>query len=309
MRRIGLLVFPGFEVLDLAALCALELANCGAGQPVYEIALYSEAGGLVASSSGVSVATRGFDSPEFDTIIAASALTAPVPTPGLAEFVRAASAASRRTASICTGAFVLAGAGLLDGRRATTHWRHTADLQARFPAVRVDATRLFIADAGIWTSAGMSAGIDMMLALIEEDLGAALSRTVAGWMVLNGRRAGGQSQETILLDVSPGSDRMQAVLAHIRGNLDQPLTIERLAEVACLSPRHFSRAFHAETGQSPARVVERLRVEAAQALIREGAIPLGVVARQTGFGTALRMRRAFQRSFGTPPKAQRPRPD
>src|SRR3981081_2937621 len=167
-------------------------------------------------------------------------------------------------ASTCTGAFVLAEAGLLDGRRATTHWHRARELQARFPKVKVEADRIFITDGPVWTSARMTAGIDLALAMIEEDLGIEVARVVARSLVVYHRRAGGQSQFSTLLALEPKSDRIQTALAYAKRNLASPLTVGQLARAAHLSPRQFSRAFRAETGQSPAKAVENLRLEDAR---------------------------------------------
>jgi transcriptional regulator GlxA family with amidase domain len=224
-------------------------------------------------------------------------------TPGLLAFLSEASAASRRTASICTGAFVLAEAGLLDGRRATTHWAFARNMQQQFPKIKVQEDKIFIVDDDIWTSAGMTAGIDLCLALIEADLGVAISRTIAKKLVVYHRRTGGQSQFSALLELEPKSDRIQSALAYARENLQKDLSVETLAEVARLSPRQFSRAFRSETGQSPAKAIENLRVEAARIMIDEGEHPVDIIARETGFSDPERMRRAFLRAFGQPPQA------
>jgi transcriptional regulator GlxA family with amidase domain len=221
------------------------------------------------------------------------------------EFLRQAPGRSRRVAATCVGAFILAEAGLLDGRRATTHWNRARELRARFPKVKVEEDRIFIIDGPVWTSAGMTAGIDLTLAMIEMDLGADLARAVARKLVVYHRRAGGQSQFSALLDLEPKSDRIQSALAYAKRNLDTPLTVRQLAEAAHLSPRQFSRAFRAETGQSPARAVENLRVEAARLMMEQSRHPIDVIARQTGFADRDRMRRAFLRAFGQPPQAIR----
>jgi transcriptional regulator GlxA family with amidase domain len=219
--------------------------------------------------------------------------------------VRSALQVSRRVAAPCTGAFILAEAGLLEGRRATTHWYFARDLQARFPQVKVEEDRIFIIDGPVWTSAGMSAGLDLALAMVEKDLGVEITRSVAKKMVVYHRRAGGQSQFSALLELAPKSDRIQSALAYARGNLSAPLSVEQLAEVAHLSPRQFSRAFRTETGQSPAKAVENLRVEAARLLMEQGRLPMAVVARESGFADRERMRRAFLRAFGQPPQVIR----
>jgi transcriptional regulator GlxA family with amidase domain len=219
--------------------------------------------------------------------------------------VRNAPKRHRRTAAVCTGAFVLAEAGLLDGRRATTHWMYARELQRTYPKVQMDEDRIFINDGPIWTSAGMTAGVDLGLALIENDLGPGLAKAVARKLVIYHRRGGGQSQFSALLELSPKSDRIQAALAYARENLHKPLTVPDLAEAAHLSPRQFSRAFHAETGQSPAKAIENLRVEGARNLMEQSRHPIDVVARQTGFSDRDHMRRAFLRAFGQPPQVLR----
>jgi transcriptional regulator GlxA family with amidase domain len=226
-------------------------------------------------------------------------------SPALTRFVRDAAGRCRRVASVCTGAFILAASGLLDGRAATTHWRYAASLQRRYPAIRVNGERIFIRDGPVWTSAGVSAGIDLALALIEEDLGPEVSRSVARDLVVYHRRPGGQSQFSALLDLDPPSDRMRRALSFAREHLHENLPVERLAEAACLSPRQFGRAFLAETGQTPAKAIERLRAEAARARIETRGEPIEAVARAVGFSDPERMRRAFLRAFGHPPQAIR----
>ena len=226
-------------------------------------------------------------------------------TPGVIKFLRQALERSRRVAATCTGAFVLAEAGLLDGRRATTHWQRARELQARFPKVKVEEDRIFIIDGPVWTSAGMTAGIDLALAMIEKDLGADLARAVARKLVVYHRRAGGQSQFSALLELEPKSDRIQSALAYAKKNLHTALSVEQLADAAHLSPRQFSRAFRAETGQSPAKAVENLRVEAARLMMEQSRHPIDVIARQTGFADRDRMRHAFLRAFGQPPQVMR----
>lgn len=305
MRSIGLLLFPGFQVLSLAALAAFELANAVAGEPAYEIHLLSEDGGPVTSSIGMVVETKPFGAQRYDTVIVVGAMTITPTSPGLLDFLRSASQTSRRVAATCTGAFILAEAGLLDGRRATTHWAHGRNLQRLYPAVKVDEDRIFINDGNVWTSAGMTAGIDLALALIEDDIGQEASRTIARKLVVYHRRSGGQSQHSALLELGPKSDRIQSALAYAKRNLRNDLSVEELANAARLSPRQFSRVFRNETGQSPAKAVEHLRLEAARLMMEEGRHPIEVVARETGFADRERMRRAFLRTLGQPPQAIR----
>jgi transcriptional regulator GlxA family with amidase domain len=305
MQRIGFIVLPGFQMMSLAALAVFEFANKELGEAVYDVHLLSETGGSVFSSIGVSIATEPFDDTNFDTLITGGSAEIGALTPGVIEFLQQALGRCRRVAAICTGAFNLAAAGLLDGRRATTHWHRARDLQAQFPKVKVEEDRIFITDGSVWTSAGMTAGIDLALAMIEEDLGADVARAVARQLVVYHRRAGGQSQFSALLELEPKSDRIQSALAYAKRNLHTALTVGQLAKAAHLSPRQFSRAFRAETGQSPAKAVENLRIEAARLMMEQSRHPIDVIARQTGFADRDRMRRAFLRAFGQPPQVIR----
>ncbi len=305
MQRIGFTLLPGFQVMSFAVISVFEFANREIGEQVYDLHLLSETGGPIRSSIGISVATEPFDETNFDTLMVGGSALAGALTPGVIKFLRQALERSRRIASTCTGAFVLAEAGLLDGRRATTHWHRARELQTRFPKVKVEEDRIFIIDGPVWTSAGMTAGIDLALAMIEKDFGADVARSVARHLVVYHRRAGGQSQFSALLELQPKSDRIQRALAYAKRNLATPLTVRQLAEAAHLSPRQFSRAFHAETGQSPAKAVENLRLEAARLMMEQSRHPIEVIARQTGFADRDRMRRAFLRAFGQPPQVIR----
>ncbi|MGY4505773.1 transcriptional regulator GlxA family with amidase domain [Bradyrhizobium sp. GM24.11] len=307
MHRVGFIVPQRFQLMSLAALTAFEIVNLPPADQRYDIHLLSEHGGPVRSSSGMMLQTEPFGDPAFDTVIVGSITEMDMPSSDatMIAFVQEAAKASRRIASICSGAFVLAEAGLLNGRRATMHWAHADSFRARFPDVRAEEDRIYINDGPVWTSAGMTAGIDLVLALIDNDLGPEAAKMVARLLVMNQRRMGGQKQHSALLDMTPKSDRIELVLAHIRQNLRNPLTIEELAAVANLSPRQFSRAFLAETSQSPAKAVERLRLEAARFMIEEGRHTVNVVAQETGFVDRERMRRAFLRTFGVPPEILR----
>jgi transcriptional regulator GlxA family with amidase domain len=306
MLKIGFVVAPGFQMMSLAALSVFEMANFNAGERLYGIRVMSEDGGAVASSIGTTMDTQAFSRPAFDTLVVTGILEpAAASGSGLLRFIRRASTACRRTASICTGAFILAEAGLLDERRATTHWQHARELQRRFPKVRVEDDRIFIIDGSIWTSAGMSAGIDLALGMVEKDFGAEMARSVAQSLVVYHRRAGGQSQHSALLEMDAKSDRIQNALAYAKRNLRSSLTVDQLADAAHLSPRQFSRAFRTETGQSPAKAVEHLRVEAARLMIEQSRHSIDVIAAETGFADRERMRRAFLRAFGQPPQVIR----
>jgi transcriptional regulator GlxA family with amidase domain len=305
MPSVAIVLQPGFQMMCFAAVSAFEIANFASREALYELTILSESGGPVASSLGPALDTQPLNEAEYDTVIVGGLLT-PTSTPKpIIDFMIEAEKKCRRVASICTGAFVLAEAGLLDGRRATTHWFYTRDLQRRFPQIRIDEDRIFVVDGALWTSAGMTSGIDLALGMIEKDHGQELARLVAQNLVLYHRRAGGQLQHSNLLALEPKSDRIQKALTYAAGNLRSQLTVEELAQVANLSPRQFSRAFRAETGQSPARAIENLRLEAARLMLEQGRHPIDTVAVETGFSGRERLRRAFLRTDGRPPQAIR----
>lgn len=303
MQKIGFIIHPGFSPMGFAVSTAFEVANLHTGKPVYDVHMLSETGGPVRTSIGFTVNTEAFSGDRFDLLIVGGSMEDA--TPDVIDFVRRAPEHCRRIAATCTAAFVLAEAGLLDGRRATTHWLRARELQERYPRIKVEEDRIFVRDDNVWTSAGMTAGLDLALALIEDDLGLEAARFVARKLVMYHRRAGGQSQFSTLLELEPKSDRIQKALTYARSNLASRLSVEDLAEVASLSPRQFSRAFLAETGQSPAKAVEHLRLEAARTLMEDTNHSLDVVAQQTGFGDRDRMRRAFMRAYGQPPQVVR----
>ena len=306
MYRIGFVVFDGFQSMSFAALSVFEYANFVMNKAIYEMRFISENGGLVRSSTGMVIESEPFGQKVFDTVIVGGGTSILESTPvGLLAFINKAQRKSRRVASICTGTFILAEAGLLDGRRATTHWFHARDLQARYPKVKMEEDRIFIIDGNVWSSAGMTAGIDLALAMAEKDLGPEITRSIAKKLVIYHRRAGGQSQHSALLELEPKSDRIQTALDYAKKNLHTDLSVEQLAEAAHLSPRQFSRAFRAETGQSPAKAIENLRLEAARLMMEQTRHSIDVVARETGFADRRRMRQAFLRGFGQPPQAIR----
>jgi transcriptional regulator GlxA family with amidase domain len=194
---------------------------------------------------------------------------------------------------------------LLDGRRATTHWGRAAEFARAYPQIRVEPDRIFVRDGNIWTSAGITAGIDLALALVADDLGEAVAKRAAQQLVVHHRRPGGQSQFSALLDLGRPDGRFGGLLAWARERLDEPLPVERLADRAAMSPRNFARAFTAETGATPAKAIERLRLEAARVHVENGSEPIDRVASASGFRDPERMRRAFIRAFGQPPQALR----
>jgi transcriptional regulator GlxA family with amidase domain len=305
MLKVGFVVTPGFPVMSLAALSVFEFANFSADKKLYDVQLLSEEGGPIPTFMGTRLETTAFAEAHFDTLIIGGN-TRVVPTSRrLVAFVAEAARTSRRISSICTGAFALGDAGLLEDRRVTTHWLFTEELKLQFPGIRLVANRIFIIDGPVWTAAGNSAGIDLTLCMLENDYGYELALSVARILVVDYQRSGGQSQHSVLLEINPKSDRIQDALAYARRNLRASLSVENLAHVAGLGPRQFSRAFRAETGKSPAKAIESLRLDAARLMIEVSRHPVDVIATETGFGDQERMRRAFLRVFGHPPQAMR----
>lgn len=306
-KRIVFFVFPGFQLLDLSGpLAAFQMA-AAARPDRYHWSVMSEAGGAITCSTGLEVSTRKIDKRPMDTLIVVGGqgIDDCATSPVTVAYFKAAAGRAKRIASVCTGAFLLAAAGLLDGRRATTHWRDGARFQALHPQVRVEADKIFVRDGTIWTSAGITAGIDLALALIEEDYGDKVSLATARELVVYHRRLGNQSQFSALLELEPPSERIRAALHFAREHLKEPLSVERMAETAFLSTRQFSRLFRVETGQTPARAVERLRAEAARPRVESGFESLEEIAHAVGFSNPERMRQSFIRTFGQPPQALR----
>jgi transcriptional regulator GlxA family with amidase domain len=269
---------------------------------------YSIGGGEIRSSMGVSVKTQLADAESTADTWMISGVVDPVGRSTASEelqFINDASRRSRRTAGLCTGAFVLGEAGLLDGRRATTHWAYVDVLKNRYPRAQVEADRIFIADGPIWTSAGLTAAMDLALGLVEKDLGSDIANSVARVLVMNHRRSGGQSQNSEMLKLAPKSDRIHIALEYARQNLTQPLRVDDLAKAAHLSTRQFARIFLAETGRSPAKAIEQLRLETARNMIERGRHSLEIVARETGFRDRRHLREAFVREHGVTPQLLR----
>ena len=304
-HRISFYVPPRHQLLDLAGpLDAFDAANTVGGR-LYRWRFLSRTGGPMTSGAGLPIGTIPADEAAPDTLLVIGGAMDAMRSPEEVATVRRLAERATRIASICTGAFLLAGAGLLDGRRATTHWSRAQELQVDFPAVSVEPDRIHVADGLIWTSAGVTAGIDLALALIEADHGVELARQVSRELVVYHRRPGGQSQFSALSQMEPESDRMRVALAFAREHLSEPLSIERLAEAARLSPRQFGRAFRKETGETPAKAVDRLRTEAAYLRLQDGSEPVETIARAVGFNDPERMRRAFVARYGQPPQAIR----
>jgi transcriptional regulator GlxA family with amidase domain len=305
---IGVLIFPDFQILDASGpISVFEIAGRLVGKPT-PIKVLAEVPGGVRSSSGAEMLARSLRSAgSLSTLIVAGGegVVAASKSPKVLAFVRAAEKRGVRIASVCSGAYVLAEAGLLDGRRATTHWRRTRHFLATYPKVKLESDRIFVRDGDIWTSAGISAGIDLALAMATEDFGEEVSRQTARQLVLYDRRSGGQSQFSSLLELKAPTGRFAPLLTWAREHLETPLTVEHLAEKAGMSSRHFTRAFVAETGTTPFKAVERLRIEVARQRVQSSSEAIERVAQSTGFRDPERMRRAFIRAFGQPPQSLR----
>jgi transcriptional regulator GlxA family with amidase domain len=305
---IGVLVFPDFQLLDAAGpISVFEIAARLAGS-LPSIKVLAATPGPVRSSAGVELVARGLKpSGAISTLIVAGGegVEAAAASEKTLAFVRGIAKRGVRVASVCSGAYVLAEAGLLDGRRATTHWGRTRHFLRAYPKVKLEADQIFVRDGNIWSSAGITAGIDLALAMVTEDHGEEIAQQTARQLVLYHRRSGGQSQFSSLLELKAPSGRFGPLLTWAREHLDAPLTVEDLAEQAGMSSRHFARAFIAETGTTPSKAVERLRIEVARQRVQSSSEAIERVAQLTGFRDPERMRRAFIRAFGQPPQSLR----
>lgn len=305
-RRVVVIAQPGVELLDVAGpvevfSIASRLLGVGNG---YDTVLASSHAGPIATGGGtrlVADVALGDVDGRIDTLLIGGALLvdgdqlAAVIDPDLVAHVRALADRSRRVVSVCVGAHVLAEAGLLNGKRATTHWATADSLRASHPEVDVDADAIFVRDGNVWTSAGVSAGMDLALALVADDHGEQLARFVARWLVMYLKRPGGQSQFSAHLNFDPSRQpSIRQVQEWIPDHLTEDLSVPALARRAHMSVRHFARVFRAETGVTPADHVELLRVEAARRLLEESDASLAVVAAESGFGSLASLHRAFQ---------------
>src|SRR5258706_2165710 len=305
---IGVLVFPDFQLLDAAGpISVFEIAARFAGQSP-SIKVLAVTPGPVRSSSGVEMVARGLKPcGAITTLLVAGGegVEAAVRCEKTLNFVRTMAKRGVRIASVCSGAYILAEAGLLAGRRATRHWRRTGHFLISYPGVKLEPDGIFVRDGHIWSSAGITAGIDLALAMVAEDFGDEVAQKAARQLVLYNRRSGGQSQFSSLLELKAPGGRFGALLSWARQHLDAPLTVEDLAGPAALSSRHFTRAFIAETGSTPSRAVERLRIEVARQRVQSSSEAIERVAQLTGFRDPERMRRAFIPAFGQPPQSLR----
>lgn len=301
-------IFDGFDILDVAG--PFEVF----GEAGYELTVVAPKAGPVRSDTGLtvhaphSVATLDPSRSGTLLVVGGEGVDPARCDRRLVDWVAAAATKSDRVASVCLGAFILAEAGLLDGRRVTTHWREADRLAREYPAVIVDSDPIFIQDGRLWTSAGVTAGMDLALALVEADLGSQRALDVARELVMFLRRPGNQSQFSVpLWSVQPASEVMRRVVEAIHLDPGVRHGIDDLASLAGLSPRHLQRRFTQETGLPPTVYVERVRVEAAQRALAERDDPLETIARRYGFGTAETLRRTFQRLVGIAPSEYRDR--
>jgi transcriptional regulator GlxA family with amidase domain len=318
-RQVAILVYPGVQSLDLTGPlevftgAGLLTEAVGRGERGYRVRIISPDGAPLRTSSGMTI------TPDCDLAGAPARLDTLIVAGGngwrdaaedlaLLDWLARAASTARRTASVCTGAFLLAAAGLLAGRRATTHWSAAAELARMHPEVQVEADPIFLRDGRIWTSAGVTAGMDLALALVEEDLGRDAALLIARHLVLFLRRPGNQSQfSATLASQQPEREPLREVQRFVIENVAADHSVEAMAGRAHMSPRHFARAFRAETGVTPARYVERVRLEAARRGLEDTADPIATIAGSCGFGTAETMRRVFLRALEVGPAEYRRR--
>ncbi|HVZ06327.1 GlxA family transcriptional regulator [Rhodopila sp.] len=315
-RRVEVLAFPSVQLLDVTGpfqvfATANDWAEREGRRRPYAPLVIAPGGGQTAASAGLALLAEGLPTAKvgLDTLIVAGGpgVHALAADPAMCAWVRERSRVAGRTASVCTGAFLLAAAGLLDGRRATTHWSRCAELAATFPAVRVEPDPIYIRDGAVWTSAGVTAGIDMALAMVEADLGRPAATAVARQLVVFAKRLGGQAQFSTDLALAGADDSFDGLHDWVRQNLRTRLAVPMLAARAGMSERNFLRRYKQATGLTPARAIERMRVEAARQVLGATTQSLKRIARDCGFGTEETMRRGFLRVLSVPPQAYRER--
>ena len=317
--RVAIVAYEGVSLLDLAG--PLEALSVASTHPnhvgtslIYKCSILSVRGGLVTTADGVGIATEplsGLDGHTIDTLIVPGACDVDVVRRDrkLIDWVRDRALDSRRVCSVCVGAFLLAEAGLLNGRRVVTHWMHCGLLASSYPGITVEPDAIYVRDGSIWSSAGVTTGIDLALALIEQDCGRTVAMHVARVLVVYLRRLGGQSQYSALLaaQVESTSDAFADLERWIAENVSADLRVERLAERAGMSPRNFARRYTEARKRTPARAVEHIRVDAARRALEETDDRIDDIARRCGFSDEEHLRGAFARHVGIPPRAYRDR--
>ncbi|MGO7184517.1 GlxA family transcriptional regulator [Rhizobium brockwellii] len=314
-RKVVLVIFDRSKMLDVTGpLQVFNDARLEDGNPAYEVILASETGGPVTTDTGVTLDSERIDdvmAGPIDTLLITGG--APAQSTAATASLRSCLAKyldhPRRIGSICVGAFILAELGVLDGREATTHWEKCRNLQRDYPSVIVRPDSIFVLSDGIWTSAGVSAGIDMALAMVEDDLGHVTALALARRLVLFLKRPGGQSQFSVELrrQMHDARGRFDDLHTWMRANIGSDLSVAALAAEARMSPRNFARVYHRDTGESPARAVEQFRVEAARRLLEAASDSIQRIAHRVGFGDDERMRRAFLTAYGVSPQDYRSR--
>jgi transcriptional regulator GlxA family with amidase domain len=309
------LAYPSVQLLDVTGplqvfASANDLVTGAGGTPPYLLRVVAQ-GGKATASAGLGLAVDSLPpvGAPLDTLMIAGGqgVEAAAADPVLVDWVRQRAGQARRIASVCTGAFLLAACGLLDGRRAATHWSVCSELARRFPAVRVEPDPIFVCDGPVWTSAGVTAGIDLALALLEQDLGRSVALAVARYLVVFLKRPGGQAQFSTALSLQAAEDKFGALHAWINAHLADALSLPMLAAQAGMSERSFSRHYAEATGLTPGRAVERLRVEAARQLLSESRLPVKRISQRCGFGSEETMRRSFLRLLAATPQDYRAR--
>jgi transcriptional regulator GlxA family with amidase domain len=308
LDMIGVLIFPDFQLLDASGPISVFEIAARLARTTPAIKVIAAKPGAVRSTSGVEMLAHKFGSPRaLTTLIVAGGerIEAAARDTCTVRFVQTVAERGVRVASVCSGALLLAETGLLDGRRATTHWSRTRQFLNRYPEVKLEPDRIYVRDGNVWSSAGITAGIDLALAMVAEDYGDDIVQKTARQLVLYHRRSGGQSQFSSLLELKAPTGRFGPLLTWAREHLDERLTVEDLADRAGMSARHFTRAFIAETGSTPSKAIERLRIEVARQRVQSSSEAIERVAETTGFRDPERMRRAFIRAFGQPPQSLR----
>jgi transcriptional regulator GlxA family with amidase domain len=315
-RQIEVLAYPRVQLLDVTgplqvfASANALMSKAGEAEP-YTVRVVAGSGSTVEASAGVGLAVHPLPAigDAVDTLVipGGDGVNAAADDKVLVDWVGKRAGNARRTASVCTGAFLLAATGVLDGRRAVTHWQFCAELARRFPAVRVESDPIFVRDGPFWTSAGVTSGIDLALALVEEDLGRASALAVARYLVVFFKRPGGQAQFSEVLSLQTTDDKFGALHDWISDHLADDLSLPTLARQAGMSERSFSRHYAESTGLTPARAIERLRVEGARHLLSETRLPIKRISQRCGFGSEETMRRSFVRLLATTPQDYRAR--